>query len=152
MRPKCKKYTEYSYPYVLSFVMCAIICLLTHYGIITEAILDNIFDKELFSQIITIESIVFGFLLTGLSLILQMDNPAINAIKKVGRYPDLISYCKSAVISSLVAVIVSLLAMILHPIKDLWYLTYPWWFFFLLSIFTLYRFVRIFFLLAKSAQ
>lgn len=152
MSPKCKKHTEYCYPYVLSLIACVIVCILAHYGIMTDTILDNIFDKELLSQIITIESIIFGFLLTGLSLILQMDNPAINAIKKVGRYPDLISYCKSAVISSLVAVIVSLLAMILHPIKDLWYLTYPWLFFFLLSIFTLHRFVRIFFLLAKSAQ
>jgi len=109
----------------------------------------KIFRHEFLSLIITIESVLFGFLLTILSLVIQMDNKAVKALKESNKFVDLIGFCKSTLSMSFLTVLVSLLLILFS--QNL-FLSIMWIFFFFSSMFTLFRFVRIFFVLAESSN
>lgn len=69
---------------------------------------------EFLYTFITVEATLFGFLLTVLSIILQMNNKGVKILKEKNRYGELISFGKSAVVSSLILLIISLLLILLE--------------------------------------
>lgn len=58
------------------------------------------FDKTFISALVTAESIVFGFLLTTMVTLMQLNNSAIKNLIDTNRFPELIQYNKTAVIYS----------------------------------------------------
>lgn len=105
---------------------------------------------------ITVEATLFGFLLTVLSIILQMNNKGIEKLKSINRFKELVSYGKSAVISSLILLILSIIIIL---IKDESQASKPLVIFnFLLGFMTIYnmvatiRFTNIFFVLSESGS
>ncbi|MDH6310462.1 hypothetical protein M2451_003734 [Dysgonomonas sp. PFB1-18] len=145
---------EILYPYVFSS-LGIIFVLIFRKNELLISLIKKILSSNILEIIITIESILFGFLLTILSLIIQMDNRAINAIKECGRYNQLIGFSKSAVFGSLITVILSLVLILINDYltQDLfsYIVLLIWGFFFQFSLLSLYRFVHIFYILAKSA-
>lgn|GEM_PF-4347829 len=142
------KYIEYWYPYVVSWGMCLLFYIFRD-ELFVRDLSSKIFRHEFLSLIITIESVLFGFLLTILSLVIQMDNKAVKALKESNKFVDLIGFCKSTLSMSFLTVLVSLLLILFS--QNL-FLSIMWIFFFFSSMFTLFRFVRIFFVLAESSN
>lgn len=67
-------------------------------------------DMSIFTdKAIDFSSISFGFLLAVLALLIQSDTPALNIIKINGRFNELISLNKKAVIASAFLVVVALI-------------------------------------------
>lgn len=90
------KYIERFYPAFLSVMTC---CLLYKYqnNPVIQIIYAGIFNDSFLTAILTVASIVFGFLLTAITIIYQSDNPVITEIKRAGRFKELINFNKTAV-------------------------------------------------------
>lgn len=152
-RKKRSKIWEKCYPYFLFILYIILVNIpyvntkVSSYVNDTMSLLDY---RDLISQIMTVESILFGFLLTVLAITIQTNTSAILNIKKAGRFNDLISYNKQAVYMSFITVSVSLLLYLL-PYKNIDLL-------FFLSLFGLtflslvlsFRYIRLFFIIIKE--
>lgn len=145
----CEKY----YPYfiavlylILIFLPCVRAILVSY---ISKAL--NMFNyRDLISQIMTVQSILFGFLLTVLAITIQGNTESISYIKKSGRFNELISFNKQAIYSSLISVFVSL-ALYLLPTKEPSSTSLLLWFgLTMLSFLLALRYIRIFFLIIKE--
>lgn len=141
---------EKIYPYLLSSIVIFFIFVFNNNEDVIS-IQKKILDKDILNIIITIESILFGFLMTVLSLIVQMNNKAIELIKTLGRYNDLINYSKASIYGALMVVLVSFI-IILKPERPNTVLSYICIYLMVFSLLSLFRFVHIFFKLAKSGQ
>src|SRR5690606_11272379 len=70
-------------------------------------------SPEFLNTFITVEATLFGFLLTVLSIILQMNNKGIEKLREHNRYGQLISFGKHAVMSSLLVLMFSIVIILL---------------------------------------
>ncbi|OAV63602.1 hypothetical protein Barb6XT_03104 [Bacteroidales bacterium Barb6XT] len=117
----------------------------------------KVLEFDPLSSIINVESILFGFILTVLTLLMQLDNKSMRTIKEYGRYPQLIGFNKTAAYSSFFAIAFTLV-LILYPngidLSSPYCLSlfYAWEFVIALSFLSTYRFMRIFFIIAKHTQ
>lgn len=149
-----KRNWELIYPVLFAICSVLIVYLELSTNITFKQIIHRLLLDNSLTLIITIETTLFGFLLAVLALILQMNNKFIDALKEANRYKDLISFCKKAVYSTFVVIIVSILILLLkdliiyHNIKLSIY--YIFGFTLVYNILTTYRFVKVFFLLANS--
>jgi hypothetical protein len=106
--------------------------------------------RDLISQIMTVESILFGFLLTVLAITIQTNTTAILHIKKAGRFNELISFNKKAIYASFITVFVSLFLYLL-PSKNIDTMLLLYWLgLTLLSLLLSFRYVHLFFILIKD--
>ena len=90
------KFIEKIYPMFLSVVICS---LLYYYrdNTIVQNIYAGVFNDEFLTAILTAASIVFGFLLTAITIIYQSENQIIIELKRAGRFQELINFNKTAV-------------------------------------------------------
>ena len=90
------KYIERFYPALLSVLVC---CLLYKYqnNPIVQKIYAGIFNESFLTAILTVASIVFGFLLTAITIIYQSETHILTEIKRAGRFKELINFNKTAV-------------------------------------------------------
>lgn len=149
-----KKNIELYYPFALSLVLTmTLLVFFSKFPLIKELGRKLLLESNL-TLIITIESTLFGFLLAVLALILQMNNKLIESIKRFNRYNDLISFCKKAVYSSFFTIFSAFIILIFMDIYLPYFirlLFYSFFYFsFIYNILTTYRFINIFFKLAKS--
>lgn len=151
---KLKKIIEKYYPIVISLVLTiAVFFWLSSIPVIRE-ILRKLLSENCLAQIITIEVTLFGFLLAVLTIILQMENKMIEILKQYNRFDDLVCYAKSAIYSSFFIIFLAVIIIVIKDIslpfvtKSIIY--YLFGCFFTYNILSTFRFVKIFFLLARS--
>ncbi len=154
LKLKIKKYSELYYPLILSSAAVLIIYFWLSKDFVFNSIANKILSDSMLSLIISIEATLFGFLLAVLALILQMNNKLIQTIKEYGRFNDLISFCKKAVYSSFIVVVLTIIILLVKDIlivkciKTAVY--YLWGYSFIYSFLSAFRFVKVFFMLANS--
>lgn len=81
-------------------LLTAIICFLLYHNrenIIVQNIYVGVFNNDFLTAVLTAASIVFGFLLTAITIIYQSETPIIVELKRAGRFQDLINFNKTAV-------------------------------------------------------
>ena len=152
---KIRQTWEKLYPYILTLILLLFIYMLPELNAIDsvtiESIKNKLFSNDFLAAIMTVESILLGFLLAVLTLTLQADTPNIKQIKHAGRFHELVAYNRHAVTTSFLAAITSMLVIITYPQPCNAYLffLYFWGGCLLLSIFTTCRFFNIFYALIK---
>jgi len=147
------KFLERYFPYILFVLFLSSAIIPPTSRLIDNqlhALANSISIFNLVTVILTIESILFGFLLTVLALTLQISNKAIDLIKKADRFNELIRYNRSAVYSCFAATFIGLV-LILFPQIPSTSICYVFWFgVSLLSFFLSIRYVRLFFKILLS--
>ena len=117
-------------------------------------ITNKMITDDTLGLIITVEATIFGFLLAVLALVLQMDNKMMKLIKEYNRYNELIDYCKKAIYASFFVIVISIVVLLIKDtsVAELakTVSNYLLSFFLIYSLFASLRFVKIFFILAKS--
>lgn len=105
------KYWEKYYPAIISIFICLIGGLMQNstWG---KSINKIIFDGQFVGTIITIEGILFAFLLTVLTMTIQSTSINIEIIKRANRFKELIRYNKISVLTTLFSVMTSLIVYI----------------------------------------
>lgn len=154
-RRKHSKFIEVSYPLIISLIF--IIFSVSKWGsdlfsnYLSSTI--TVFDfRSFISTVITIESIIFGFLLTALALTIQTSTPSMTHIRQSGSYKKFIRYNKWAAYCSLLVVILSAI-LFLCPEKLPDYLYIKIWFGFIIFSFLLtYRYLRIFYIVINEVN
>jgi len=146
-------YIEKYYPFLLTVLYS--IFVFSNFGstLISKYINDvqTIFDiRDFVTLIVTVESILFGFLLTVLALTMQSESKSIALLKEADRFKDLLIYNKLAVYFSLISVVLSI-AIYLDPnkIPNQYYISI-WFGVSILSLLLSLRYVRLFFMLVKN--
>lgn len=93
---KVLRYLEKVYPMLFSVGICMLLYINRNNSIIKD-FYAAIFDKDFLTAVLTVASIVFGFLLTAITIIYQSESPVIVELKRAGRFHELIDYNKTAV-------------------------------------------------------
>jgi len=154
---KCKlkpKHITMVYPFVLSCVFILYALFIGSNNLVFIVIAKKVLSENILTLIITIQSALFGFFLTILALLLQMNNKAIDLVKEFGRFNEVVRYSRKAVYSSLIVVVVTVIILITkniyfdHTIKEIMHYTFGFILFY--NALSSFRFVNIFYLLAKS--
>jgi hypothetical protein len=144
---------EKYYPYILSIIFILII-----YKYISPELEVKIFRSNIFESVLTLSGISFGFLITVLSLLLQMTNRSLNMLKELDKFDLLISYNKEAVYNSAITMIFSLALLIMFsdkiidtpiPCHEL-VLGYIWLYLILCMFVNTYRYTSLFFKIVRS--
>jgi len=145
---------ERYYPLLLSIIVVGLT--FSHEDrIFIKDIACKAFDFDIQSLLITIESILLGFILTVLALVMQIDNNAMRAIREANRYKDLVKYNEYAAYSTFISIVLSAVfiftsnRLVDRSVYSSIFL-YTWEFFIVYSFISTYRFMRIFFVIAKS--
>lgn len=148
---------EKIYPSAVSLLLLLGGFVLTRAGLIPPAALASVKEKILspgfLDTLVTVESILLGFLLAVFALVLQSGSPAIDELKRANRFRELIAYNRNAVIHSFLTVVLTLLVtLLLEPLpacaRSL--LLYLWLFSTLTSLLSTFRFLDIFYALIKQ--
>lgn len=106
-----RRKTEVHYPWAISLLVA------TGLGLLVPAsTLDQLYSNEILSSIITISGILFGFLLTMLTLLLQTKNKAMELLVKNNRLKELINYNKWAVYFAGILTILAFILQILNRV------------------------------------
>lgn len=82
---------EKLYPLLFSSMICLLLYFFKDNEIIDKCYY-KCFDKTFISALVTAESIVFGFLLTTMVTLMQLNNSAIKNLIDTNRFPELIQY------------------------------------------------------------
>lgn len=141
------------YPYILSVVVIISIVLW-----VPEHISSKFFQVRVVEAVLSISGILFGFLITVLTLLLQATSKSLQAIKDVNRFDELVSYNKQAVYNTIIVMTSSLLFLIIvdEPYILLKYaflgfnICHLWLFLVICMVLNTYRYTRIFYVLIKS--
>jgi len=150
---KFLEYWEKFYPYILSIIL-----LIITYNYIPSEIKTKIFSGNIFESVLTLSGISFGFLITILSLLLQMTNRSLKMLKELDKFDLLISYNKQAVYNSAITMIISLVLLIMSSneniapqisIQEL-IIRYIWLYSIICVFFNTYRYTSLFFKIIKS--
>lgn len=144
---------EKYYPYFLSIIL-----LLIFYLYLPSKIQVKIFNENIFESVLTLSGISFGFLITVLSLLLQMTNRSLKMLKELDKFDLLISYNKQAVYNSALTMIFSLILLIITSNEDSPLLVsiheiiigHLWLYLILCMIFNTYRYTSLFFNIVRS--
>lgn len=140
-------------PYILSACLLIFFCKTT-----SEEVQRKIFRENIFESVLTLSGIAFGFLITVLSLLLQMTNRSLKMLKELDKFDLLISYNKQAVYNSAITMIMSLVLLILSSSKDFNPLAsidrviigYLWLYLILCMVLDTYRYTSLFFKIVRS--
>jgi hypothetical protein len=133
--------------YLILIFIPAVQVLLSEY--IRKALISFAY-RDLISQVMTIESILFGFLLTVLAITVQTNTSAIIHIKEAGRFNELISFNKQSIYSSIITVFISLILYLLPTKTPDPTILLLWMGLTLLSFLLAFRYVRLFFIIIKE--
>ena len=161
---KTKLFWERYYPYILAIIFVVIAVVISNLEFIkcikatdgnylVDKITNKMFADTVLGNILTIGGILFGFLLTVLAIVLQMDSPNIKELKKVGRFHELVSYNKQAVLAILIMMIFTVVLLISNNCIDSYFyivFKYIWGAVSVLSMLLTYRFLDIFYVFANN--
>lgn len=147
------KVLEEVYPYLISTVIVVSI-----WKFIPNEFISKIFLVRIIESVLTISGILFGFLMTVLTLLLQTNTEGIKAIKDANKFENLLNYNKHAVYNTVISMVVSLILLIfIDEEKNIsmnkWYnllLGYTWVFIISSMLLNTYRYTRIFYTLIKK--
>jgi hypothetical protein len=106
---KARKWWETWYPWIIGFLGAGLM-----YYLVPLALLDQLYNKDILASVLTIAGILFGFLLTMLTFLLQTNNSAMERIKRANRLRDVISYNRSAVYFAAVLTLVGFILQVLE--------------------------------------
>lgn len=93
---KCGKFYEKYHPIFIA-TLTSIVFYWQKDTLLIKKLYAAICDCDFLTAILTVSSIIFGFLLTAFTLIYQSDSFVIKELKKINRFTELISYNKVAV-------------------------------------------------------
>lgn len=144
---------EKYYPYFISTLL-----LIIFHKTISVEVQARIFRENIFESVLTLSGIAFGFLITVLSLLLQMTNRSLKMLKELEKFDLLISYNKQAVYNSALTMIISLMLLIIYSSKDSNGLVsiyeiiigYFWLYLIFCMVFNTYRYTSLFFKIVRS--
>lgn len=144
---------EKYYPYILSGCLLIIFCKTT-----SEEVQGRIFRENIFESVLTLSGIAFGFLITVLSLLLQMTNRSLKMLKELDKFDLLISYNKQAVYNAALTMIISLVLLIIsssqdfNPLESICGVIIGslWLYLILCMVFNTYRYTSLFFKIVRS--
>lgn len=141
---------EKLYPLLFSSMICLLLYFFKDNEIIDKCYY-KCFDKTFISALVTAKSIVFGFLLTTMVTLMQLNNSAIKNLIDTNRFPELIQYNKTAVIYSFLSVILTCVFLLTLEIQIPYYNIFVaiWIFVMNMVIFLSYRFLNIFYSFLK---
>lgn len=152
-----KQCWEKYYPYLITLFLLAIILWYANSDRVNLTILEstkkNLFSNGFLGSILTIESILLGFLLMVLTLTLQSNNKNMQELRKSKRFNELISYNRNAVIFSFWTIITTTIVMLTyggldHIVYSIF--LYVWGGCTLISVIATFRFLDIFYALIKE--
>lgn len=147
---KVMKLIEKIYPMFLSIIICF---LLYYYrnNTIVQNIYAGVFSDEFLTAILTAASIVFGFLLTAITIIYQSESPIIVELKRAGRFQELINFNKTAVKWTFYLVITTSIFLMTyeyaHSIPYYFHFVGLWVYMAFYTCLTSIRFLKIFYLI-----
>jgi hypothetical protein len=151
---KFKKLLENTYPLITAVVLTVLSLTIFSKETVYIDFTSKLLSDSMLTLIVTIESALFGFLLTILALIFQMNNKMLDIIKEFNRFKDLVRFSKEAVYSSLATILLSLIILIFvnseSPIILSRILKHLFGFALVYNALSTIRFVEIFYMLAKS--
>lgn len=131
-----------------------IICFLLYYyrnNAIVQNIYAGVFSDEFLTAILTAASIVFGFLLTAITIIYQSESPIIVELKRAGRFQELINFNKTAVKWTFYLVIITSIFLMTyeraHSIPYYDHFVGLWVYMVFYTCLTSIRFLKIFYLI-----
>lgn len=151
---KIKKCIENTFPGFIAIIISVLFfTVFSKYPFFVD-FTSKLLSDPILTLIITIESALFGFLLTILALIFQMNNKMVEIIKEFDRFKDLVRFSKEAVYSSLATILFSLIILIfVTPDTNYVFARITKYFFGIALVYnalSTIRFVEIFYMLAKS--
>lgn len=143
---------EKKYPYILTAVISLTIYFLRSNNYV-QILKNHLLSESFISSLLATYSIIFGFLLTVLTLAVSSSSKGFSLLYESGRLSEYISYNKQAVKTIFVSIIISLFILpitenTLNPCICKMAL-YFWGIMNLLSFILTYRFLDIFYALAK---
>ena len=155
---------EKGYPYILTVILLVGISIFscidflgdlrTENGVlIINAINLKLFSDSFLNCVLTVESIIFGFLLAVLALTVQSNSISIRELRKSNRFNELIVYNKHAVICAFWTIILTTILLLVGEYLEGYVCTilkYIWGGFSILNLFLTYRFLDIFYVLSKE--
>lgn len=164
MKSKRRMIWERGYPYILTVVLLGGIFIFSCIDFLTDlktengVLIINAINLKLFSDnflncVLTVESIIFGFLLAVLALTLQSNSISIQELRSSNRFNELIVYNKHAVICAFWTIILTTILLLVGEYLEGWVciaLKYIWGGFSILNLFLTYRFLDIFYVLSKE--
>lgn len=144
---KSLKYWEKYYPMIISIIICIVGGRMqnSEWG---KSVNEIIYNGSFVGTIITIEGILFAFLLTVLTLTIQSTSINIEIIKRADRFKELIRYNKKAVFYTLFSVMMSLCVYITILVDDCFMIFIRnniWCYLVSYSILSSYRYTSLFF-------
>lgn len=147
---KLSLHIERYYPHVLAFSSTLLVYLCRKTEFIMH-IVNKLFEPEVLNLYITIQSIIFGFLLTVLAMSEQSSSKAIELLRSDGRIKELFKYNKTAVYSSCICIIFALFFVVTegYVFPNIMYQLILGLFSFIINfnILATFRYLRIFYLL-----
>jgi len=117
-------------------------------------------NDKVINAIFTLSGVMFGFLLTILTILLQSSEKPFDLMKKYDRFKDLIDYNKGAVYSSGITLILSIIIIVYNSIQTVStfvinsksIIEFVLLFFIILMALRAYRYVDIFYSLIRQNQ
>jgi len=146
------RFFEEKYPFIGSAVLLLIL-----YFIEKDFVIKVNF-QDLLNSSLVVFSVLLGFLLTVATILHTIDNPSINIIRQTKSYPRLMGFLNTAIYSSLIITILSLIIPLIKNISLLGqnyiqltnYLKLGYLFFILFTILVVFRFIRIFLIIISN--
>lgn len=151
---KWRRHWETWYPIIISAMSTVVFLFWVSDMYFVHRIAFKLLSDGCLSQIITIEVTLFGFLLAVLAIILQMNNQLIITMKKYNRFNDLIRFSKESIYSCFFVILLSIFVLLIKDsdiVKSIrHFVYYTFGAILIYNILVIFRFVKIFFLLATS--
>lgn len=155
---------EQYYPYIITIFILGGILWLSHNeyvnilktnnnSIVLNTINDKLFSDGVLNTILTIEGIIFGFLLAVLALTIQSTSLSIQELKKAGRFNEMIAYNKHSVICAFYTIIFTVILLLTNECFEgiaFTFFKYIWGGFTILNVILTYRFLDIFYTITKE--
>lgn len=150
MSNKVRLHIEKHFSFYFTMLTCIVLWLCRNCSILIYLFNNRLSDKDFLAALLTLSSIIFGFLLTTIIFLLQSESKSICIIKKLNRVNDLIKYNKKAVYSSFVTVVFTTIIMLLGDRYNIDWLKSVWIYTTIYSAISSAQFLQLFFKLIMN--
>lgn len=141
---------ERYYPYVYTSLICLFLYYHQSNDIVME-IYQSICSDVFLTAMLSVFSIIFGFLLSTIALLLQSKSKPIEEMQKAGRLPELVKYNSDAVKSVFLSTVLTSILLLTYKVENIPYydcLVSAWVAITILSTLFSHRFLKLFYILA----
>lgn len=106
-----RRQVEIHYPWFIGSISAILL-----FVFVPTNILDQLYTNQVLSSVITIAGILFGFLLTMLTFLLQTNNLALSKIREYDRLKDLVRFNRAAVYLAGLLTLTAFVLQVLHQV------------------------------------